>query len=120
MVHGEPVEDHRGQRRVAQVRASITTTSRSRSIPRDPTRSGTYHVFVDDRNRSAPIKVVLEPGGKVSHRMNVGDWAARAVNGGRALEPGSHMASAVYAVTDTSVWTGRIESGELALSVPAR
>lgn len=85
------------------------------------TRTGPTEIrFVDNRNRSASIKVVLEPGGKVSHQMNVGDWAARAVNGGRALEPGTHAASAVYVVTDTSVWTGRIESGQVALSVATK
>jgi hypothetical protein len=73
---------------------------------------------VGDRNRSAPIKLVLEPGGAVSHQMNVADWATRPSNGGRALAPGSHVASAVYAVTDSSVWTGRLESGELAIVVP--
>jgi hypothetical protein len=74
--------------------------------------------FVDDRNRSGSIKVMLDPGGKVSHQMDVANWAGRTVNGARALAPGSHTASAVYAVSDASVWTGRIESGEISLVVP--
>jgi hypothetical protein len=45
--------------------------------------------------------------------------ASRLINGGQALATGSHAAFAVYEVTDSSVWSGRIESGKVSIVVPA-
>jgi hypothetical protein len=74
--------------------------------------------FVDDRNRSAPIKVTLDPGARVSHKVDVAAWAARAANNSQPLAPGSYSATATYEVTDGPVWHGKLASGQVALTVP--
>lgn len=76
--------------------------------------------FTDARNRSAPVKVMLAPGASLRHRVDAAAWALRTINGARALSPGAHAASAVYAVTDAAVWSGRLASGEVSLVVPAK
>jgi len=74
--------------------------------------------FVDDRNRSAPIKVTLDPGGRLHHKVDVAAWAARGANGSQPLTPGSYTAKATYEVSDGPVWHGKLASGQVAITVP--
>src|SRR5689334_19177454 len=83
------------------------------------TRDGTSRElrFSDDRDRSAKIKATLDPGGRLSHKVDVAAWAARAANGSQPLAPGSYTATATYEVTDGPVWLGKIASGPVAITV---
>ena len=76
--------------------------------------------FVDDRNRSAPIKTTLDPGAQLSHKVDVAAWAARAANNSQPLAPGSYRATATYDVTDGPVWHGKLTSGQIALTIPTK
>ena len=76
--------------------------------------------FVDDRNRSAPIRVTLAPGEALEQAIDLAAWAARAVNGTAPLAAGRHEARARYEVgAQEGAWHGRLEAGPVELWVGA-
>ncbi len=85
------------------------------------TRDGERREIVlrDARDRSAPIRVGLAPGESLHHEVDVAAWAARGVNGGRPLPAGAAQVAAEYRVDPgLGAWTGRLEAGPVALTVP--
>ena len=79
--------------------------------------------FVDDRDRSAPIKVTLAPQAELSHRVDVASWGARAANGSKPLAPGAYRVVARYTVpagTNATAWTGTLSAGPVPMTVPRR
>jgi hypothetical protein len=70
--------------------------------------------LLDERNRSAAVRVTLAPGEAVRHTVNLAAWALRPPNGARSLSPGP--ASATYDVPATpDTWSGHLESGRVEL-----
>ncbi|MCB9558963.1 MAG: hypothetical protein H6709_00150 [Kofleriaceae bacterium] len=62
----------------------------------------------DDRDKSAPVSVELQPGETIWQRWDVAAWALRDRNGAEAIASGSLYAEAVYDTTgDTWAWAGR-------------
>ncbi|MEU4242375.1 hypothetical protein [Actinoplanes sp. NPDC026619] len=75
--------------------------------------------FIDDRDRSAKVREELEPGGSLTHVIDLADWAARPINAGRPLAAGHYRATASYQVEgEPGAWTGRLDSGETKFSLP--
>lgn len=73
--------------------------------------------LLDERNRSAAVRVTLQSGAQLRHEVDVAAWAARAVNGGVALEPDTYRARARYSVpADHAAWSGQLEAGPVQLS----
>jgi hypothetical protein len=65
----------------------------------------------DDRDKSAPVAVLLEPGATAWTTWDVGAWARRARNGGKALSSGSSWMTAIYDTTkETEVWAGKVQA----------
>ncbi len=52
--------------------------------------------FVDDRDKSGPVSVEIEPGAHYTKTIDLDAWARRRVNGGRALTPGVYNVSVTY------------------------
>lgn len=70
------------------------------------------------RERSAAVPATLKPGESLEHAVDVLSWAAREVNGGKALSAGSYKVFGVYEVrTNEGRWHGRLEAGPVTLKV---
>lgn len=79
--------------------------------------------FVDERDRSAPIKVTLAPQAELSHRVDIASWAARPANGSKPLSPGTYSVIARYQVSPgaaPTVWTGTLSAGPTEMIVPKK
>ncbi len=65
--------------------------------------------FVDDRDKSAPVSVLLAPGERVTKSVDLVAWAKRKVNGGAPIPPGAWTAAVTYDTTrETWVWSGKL------------
>lgn len=68
--------------------------------------------LLDARDESGVVRATVAPGESVRHRVAVGEWAARPVNGGQPLAPGTYQVSATYAAPPRGkTWSGEIEAG---------
>jgi hypothetical protein len=66
------------------------------------------------RRESGPVKVVLRPGARIEHAVDVAAWAERPINGGTPLPAGAYQISATYDVPPgEGRWSGRLEAGPL-------
>jgi hypothetical protein len=73
-----------------------------------------------DRDKSGRVKVTLEPGKSLQHRVDVQRWAARPVNGNAPLAAGSYELRATYEVeAGEPHWSGKLEAGPATLTIPA-
>ncbi len=82
----------------------------------------TYHhamrviAFDDDRDKSYPVSVLLEPGQVAWQTFDVDAWAGRRRNGSEPLPAGGLSAQAFYDSTrETRVWAGKLTSAAFAL-----
>lgn len=76
--------------------------------------------LLDDRNRSAQVKVDLAPTMSVQHEVDILKWAARPVNGAEPLTEGRYSVSCDYAVApQAGIWSGDLHAGPVPLRVPA-
>ena len=78
--------------------------------------------FVDERDKSAPVKVTLAPGKSLTAELDLNDWAGRRVNGAKPIAPGWYKVRVVYEVdasewSDPDVWHGRTRSKPFPLTV---
>jgi hypothetical protein len=65
--------------------------------------------LVDDRDKSAPVSVLLGPGEQVTKASDLAAWAKRKINGGAPLTPGTWTANVIYDSTRESwVWSGKL------------
>lgn len=70
--------------------------------------------FTDSRDKSAPVSVELAPGQRVTVALDVADWAARRVNGGKPLAAGTYQLSADYdSSKESRVWGGKLSAKAL-------
>jgi hypothetical protein len=84
---------------------------------RDPRGTTRTLQLWDDRNKSAQIKVTLEPGKSLSHRVDIQRWASRPHNGG-ALPDGTYELRATYEVEPGEPhWAGKLEAGPTPLTI---
>jgi hypothetical protein len=73
-----------------------------------------------DRDKSGGVKVTLEPGKSLQHRVDVQRWAARPANGSAPLSAGSYELRATYEVeAGEPHWSGKLEAGPVTLTIPA-
>lgn len=64
-------------------------------------------IFVDDRDKSARYSVELGPNGRYTETIDLGAWAKRRVNGGRALTAGGWVVTLDYVTShETTAWSG--------------
>ncbi len=85
---------------------------------------GRYHhamrviAFDDDRDKSYPVSVLLEPGQVAWQTFDVDAWAGRKRNGSEPLPAGGLSAQAFYDSTrETRVWAGKLTSAAFELRV---
>jgi hypothetical protein len=76
--------------------------------------------FYDDRNESARVIARLAPGEAVEHVIDLPAWAERKANGGEPLAAGTYLMSATYEVHDGALWSGRLESPTVPVTIPGR
>lgn len=75
----------------------------------------------DDRDKSAPVEVTLKRGARLTHTVDLQDWAARARNGGQRIPPGFYKVEVVYHVADgNGRWHGTIRSGRIPLTIEGK
>ncbi len=68
--------------------------------------------LLDARDESSIVRAQLAPGGQLSHRVAVAAWAARPINGGQQLAPGTYQVSAAYVAPQRGeTWSGQLEAG---------
>ncbi|HWU86594.1 MAG TPA: hypothetical protein VN253_04940 [Kofleriaceae bacterium] len=71
--------------------------------------------LMDSREKSYPVTKELPPGGSLSHKVSIPDWAARAMNKGVRLGGSYYKIVARYRVKgETGVWNGEL------VTTPAR
>ena len=74
--------------------------------------------MVADRDKAWRVKVTLEPGKSLQHRVDIQRWAARPVNGNAQLAAGSYELRATYEVEPGEpVWSGKLEAGPATLTI---
>lgn len=75
--------------------------------------------FIGDRDKSAPVKKRVVPGGSVTHVVNLSDWAKRPGNGKQPLQPGFYWVEAVYKVkkAESPIWKGTVKATRLRLTI---
>ena len=72
----------------------------------------------DDRDKSAPVSALLEPGQVAWQTIDLDAWARRARNGSEPLPAGSLYAEAVYDSTrEREVWAGTLRAAPFELRV---
>jgi hypothetical protein len=74
--------------------------------------------MVADRNKAGQVKVTLEPGKSLQHRVDIQRWAARPTNGNAPFATGSYELRATYEVEPGEpVWSGKLEAGTATLTI---
>jgi hypothetical protein len=69
-----------------------------------------------DRNRSAPVRITLPPGGHVVHVVTPAAWIGRGAGSPAALPSGPLTAEVTFdTTTEDRGWRGRLHSGSVRL-----
>ena len=99
---------------LSHVQAQETHLDWFRLILRD-SQGGTRELrLMDDRDKSAPVRVNLEPGASLRHAVSLTAWAQRSINGSQPIQPGSYQVSASYETPrGSTTWAGRLEAGPI-------
>ncbi len=79
-------------------------------------------LLMNDRDKSAPIRVHLAPGETVHHSIDVRHWVAPYVHVETPIVPGAYSVSVTYEVpsADTTVWNGILKAGPIKVVIPAK
>jgi hypothetical protein len=72
----------------------------------------------DDRDESWVVRATIQPGERIQHRVVLASWATRPMNRELPLAPGTYEATAIYQVSATQVWSGKIEAGPVTITLP--
>jgi hypothetical protein len=74
--------------------------------------------MVANRDKAGRVKVTLEPGKSLQHRVDIQRWAGRPINGNAQLAAGSYEVRATYEVEPGEpVWSGKLEAGPATLTI---
>jgi hypothetical protein len=74
-------------------------------------------VLTGDRNASTSGRRVLEPGAAVTADLDLAAWARAEINGGAALAPGRHRATASYRCAEPDCWSGEVSAAPVPVDV---
>lgn len=74
--------------------------------------------FLDVREGTAPVVVMLPPGAVIRHKVLLSDWLARPMNGGTVPPPGTYGLLLTYEVGIKGGWNGRLRSPSLQYGIP--
>jgi hypothetical protein len=69
--------------------------------------------FFADRDEAAPVEVLLDPGARLHHDIDVAYWALQAVNGNEPLDACQYRAHAEYRVSPAEAggrWSGSLRT----------
>jgi hypothetical protein len=74
--------------------------------------------FLDVREGTAPVVVMLPPGAAIHHKVLLTDWITRPMNGGTLPQPGTYDLLLTYEVGIEGGWNGRLQSQSLQYGIP--